>query len=224
MKTLQRGNKLKLSEALNPAEPFIVELSVEGKAAYDFSCFSLGSGGKNQDDGYYIFYNQLASPQNEIALDGAGNPACFTVNLAALPSWITELHFTASIEGSGTMGEIKTCAARLRQNGAQAVQISMKGGDFKAQKALIVLEIYRKNSEWRISAAANGFDGGLPVLLAHYGIDMAEEGADAASPPAPAASAPQSAGSAAAAREAAAVRESNINDDDEFERGESDWV
>jgi stress response protein SCP2 len=185
VKILQRGNKSKLSEALNPAELFTVELTVDGKAAYDFSCFSLGSGGKNQDDGYYIFYNQLSSPQKEITLDGAGNPARFTVNLAALPPWITELHFTVSIEGPGTMGEIKSCKAVLQQNGAEAFQMSMSGGDFKSQKALIVLEIYTKSGEWRISAVASGFDGGLPVLLTHYGIDMAEEGGGPRPPQSP---------------------------------------
>lgn len=46
--------------------------------------------------------------------------------------------------------------------------MTLQGTDFKSEKAIISIEIYRKN-EWRIAAVANGFNGGLSALLAAYG-------------------------------------------------------
>ena len=45
----------------------------------------------------------------------------------------------------------------------------MGGSDFRTERAIISLELYRKDSDWRISATASGFNGGLPELLRHYG-------------------------------------------------------
>ncbi|MBR1439433.1 MAG: TerD family protein, partial [Synergistaceae bacterium] len=44
--------------------------------------------------------------------------------------------------------------------------------DFENERAIISVEIYRKG-DWRISAVASGFNGGLSELLKHYGGEEA---------------------------------------------------
>jgi stress response protein SCP2 len=172
MIVLQRGSKSKLTDGqINPTQPFTVEVGIQGSAMYEFSCFCLNAQEKNVDDAYYIFYNQMESPDGSVVMTANANPAPYLVDLGALPSWVQALHFTASIDGGGNMGQIRSCTARIKQDNKVAFELKLSGNDFSTQKALIVLQIYKKG-EWRVGAIAAGFDGGLVQLCRNYGIEV----------------------------------------------------
>ena len=63
---LQRGMREKIANYIDPGAEFCIEMAVVGPAVYDFSCFGIDQSGKLSDDRYMIFYNQTASPANEI--------------------------------------------------------------------------------------------------------------------------------------------------------------
>ncbi|MBQ7561017.1 MAG: TerD family protein [Synergistaceae bacterium] len=105
---IQRGFRDKLEKYLNPANIFDVDMSISGGSVYDFSCFGVDSNNKLSDDRYMIFYNQKSSPNNEIKYSSYNNGAKFSVNLSNLPESINKLVFTANIDGTGTMNEIKS--------------------------------------------------------------------------------------------------------------------
>jgi stress response protein SCP2 len=171
---MRRGFRAKLADALvDPNQPFSVEIAMSGNAEYDFSCFGLDGDEKLSDERYFVFYNNERSPQNEISLSQNGGSAVFSVNLAALPAYIQRLHFTINIDGNGVMREMSSCRVSLKQNSVIAFRLSMTGGDFQNEKAIIVVEIYKKEL-WRIFAVANGFNGGLSGLLRHYGGEEAD--------------------------------------------------
>ncbi|MDR0375490.1 MAG: TerD family protein [Treponema sp.] len=230
MIVLQRGFKSKLADGrIDPAKPFSVEVGVQGNAMYEFSCFCLNAQEKNVDDAYYIFYNQMESPNGSVTMDGNANPASYSVDLGSLPSWVQTLHFTANIDGNGNMGQIRSCTARIRQNNKVAFELKLSGSDFSKQKALIVLQIYKKG-EWRVGAIAAGFDGGLAQLCKNYGIDLSDDSeqerrqspeltvTQAESPPVQ---------RSASRAEAATRTEKPVEtekDDDDFERSDNDWV
>ncbi len=165
---LQRGMREKIANYIDPGAEFCIEMAVVGPAVYDFSCFGIDQSGKLSDDRYMIFYNQTASPANEITLTLDNNTAKFSVDLSKLPPAIDRLVFTASIDGSGTMGEIATHRFILTQDNTPQISMELSGSDFRQEKAFISVEIYRKG-EWRINAIAKGFNGGLSALLAAYG-------------------------------------------------------
>ena len=165
---LQRGMREKIAGYIHTDSEFTIEMSITGSAVYDFCCFGIDKLGMLSDDRYMIFYNQTASPANEIRLMPADNAAKFMVNLSKLPPGIDKLVFTASIDGDGTMGEISRHCLNLSQNNVTQMTMELSGTDFRQEKAIIAVEIYRKD-EWRISAVANGFNGGLSALLAAYG-------------------------------------------------------
>ena len=76
---IKRGFRDKLEKYLNLQESFEVEMSVQGKAVYDYCCFGVDSEDKLSDDRYMIFYNQPFSPKREISHNRVNNSAIFTV-------------------------------------------------------------------------------------------------------------------------------------------------
>ena len=163
---IQRGFRDSLSKYLDASQPFTVRLGVSGSGVYDYSCFGVDGNNKLSDDRYMVFYNQTRSPNNEITYSPTG---VFTVDLAGLPEEISRLVFTVSIDGAGTMGEISSHSASITHGSYESLTLTLGGSDFRTERAIISLELYRKDSDWRISATASGFNGGLPELLRHYG-------------------------------------------------------
>ena len=161
---LAAGFRDKLEKYANPNQPLVVEMQVNGQAVYDYCCFGVDANGKLSDDRYMVFYNQLQSPNREISYTDEGGKACFTVNLHQLPASIQKLVFTVSIDGNGTMGQITSHILRILQNQQSVVEVSLTGKDFQNEKAIISMEVYRKDV-WRFAAVASGFNGGLGDLL-----------------------------------------------------------
>lgn len=173
---IERGYRGKLTDHFDPGQPVKIRLSTVGGAVYDSCCFGVDSGEKLSDDRYMIFYNQPASPSGEIKYSSQGSTADYLVNLLQLPQSIAKLVFTVSIDGSGTMGQISSHRIELFQGDKLILEADFGGSDFKNERAIIGLELYRK-TEWRISVVARGFDGGLEELLKKYGGELANENA-----------------------------------------------
>ena len=165
---IQRGMRDKLDKYMNPNQAIDVYMDVSGGAVYDYCCFGVDAGGKLSDDRYMVFYNQTASPNREIMYSPNGSGAKFVVNLGTLPSTIVKLVFTVSIDGSGTMGNISHHSVRIQQGLSESIALDLSGSDFRQEKAIISIEIYKKDV-WRFAAVASGFNGGLGDLLRAYG-------------------------------------------------------
>ena len=165
---IQRGMRDKLEKYMNPNQSIDIYMDVSGGAVYDYCCFGVDAGGKLSDDRYMVFYNQTASPGREIVYSPNGSGAKFAVNLSALPSTIVKLVFTVSIDGSGTMGNISHHSVRIQQGLSESIALDLSGSDFRQEKAIISIEIYKKDV-WRFAAVASGFNGGLGDLLRAYG-------------------------------------------------------
>ncbi len=182
---LQRGARSKLNVCFDLNSPIDVEMSISGAGEYDFCCFGVDANDKLSDDRYMVFYNQTSSPQGEVSYRRNGNSAVFTAALSRLPASIQKLVFTVSIDGSSTMGNIQSHTLLLKQNGITQMELQMSGSDFTQEKAIISVEIYRKDT-WRINAVARGFNGGLSDLLKSYGGEEVQTPAPApAAQPAP---------------------------------------
>ena len=171
---IQRGMRDKLDKYLRPAQELEVLMDVSGSAVYDYCCFGVDGAGKLSDDRYMVFYNQTQSPGREIAFAANGQGARFTVSLERLPDSIQKLVFTVSIDGSGTMGDISSHSVSVRQDGKEALRLQMNGADFHSEKAIISIELYKKDV-WRFGAVASGFNGGLGDLLRAYGGEEARK-------------------------------------------------
>lgn len=193
---IERGFRGKLGDHFDPALPIRIRMTTSGGAVYDTCCFGLDSGDKLSDDRYMIFYNQPASPANEITYRAQGGASDYLVDVSRLPESVAKLVFTVSIDGDGTMGQINSHCIQIYQGDSLVLEAAFKGPDFQSERAIIGLEIYRKN-EWRISVVARGFDGGLAELLGNYGGELSDK--NAPEPQAEAASAQRTAPAPSAA-------------------------
>ncbi len=182
---IQRGFRDKMEKYADPNQELCVEMQVGGNAVYDYCCFGVDAVGKLSDDRYMVFYNQVHSPQQEITYVNDGGKARFNIRLSQLPPAIQKLVFTVSIDGNGTMGQITSHTLRILKNQQAVVEMTLTGKDFQQEKAIISLEIYRKDV-WRFAAVASGFNGGLGDLLRAYGGEESDEEAPQAQATAPA--------------------------------------
>lgn len=167
------GQKVALAQWLSEGD-LQVELLWQKDFVVDVSCFGVDSAGKLADDRYFIFYNQLISPEG--ALCKAKETDRFTIALDKLPAKIERLVFTAAIDGEQTMHELKECRMIFRTGAAVKGEYVLTGSDFAQEKAIILAEIYRRDGSWRLGAVGKGFDGGLSALLAHFGGEEIKEG------------------------------------------------
>ncbi|MCR5717997.1 MAG: TerD family protein [Oscillospiraceae bacterium] len=177
---LQRGMRGAVSAVLDPSRSAAVTMAVNGSAEYDYTCFGLDDAGKLSDDRYMIFYNQTAAPGGEIRYSAQTGGAKFDVQLGKLPDSIRKLVFTVNIDGTQTMHMVSGVSFAMSQNGIPAMELSLTGTDFKDEKAVILIELYRRGDEWKYNCVAQGFNGGLSDLLNYFG------GTEAPVPTAPA--------------------------------------
>ena len=169
-----KGWKDKLENHVNLNENIFVDMKVKGNAEYDFCCFGVDGNGKLSDDRYMIFYNQRTSPNAELSVEDIADGVRYTLNLSTIPDFINRLVFTVSIDGNQTMGEMNSLETKVYQSEAKDIEMTLGGNDFSKEKAVIVMEIYRKDV-WRIGCVASGFDGGLSALLKYFGGEEVSE-------------------------------------------------
>ncbi len=178
-----RGQKLKLKD-LTPALQFSVEIALNWteRDDIDIACFGLDASGKLSDDRYFIFFNQLQSPEGAVSCaPGGKGKATFNIDLARLPQNIKKLTFTAAIDGASSLSALGSGTLRLLQGGTELLSFAFSGGDFSSEKAAMLFDVYFKD-EWRVSAVGQGFKDGLKALLEHFGGEALEA---AAAKPAP---------------------------------------
>jgi stress response protein SCP2/uncharacterized protein YegL len=138
--------------------------------ALDLASFALDANGKLVGEPYMTFFNQPVTPCGGVRVgNGLAGAAGFTFELARLPATVERVVITASIDGPGVMSQLQSGYLRLLAGSDELVRFAFTGADFAAERALMVGEIYRRNGEWRFMATGQGFDGGLDVLVRHFG-------------------------------------------------------
>jgi tellurite resistance protein TerA len=171
-----KGQRFPLTQICSNST-FQISLQISGtKQAIDFACFGLDIQQNLSNDLYMTFFNQPKTPCGAIELTASiDNSAGFLCNLDMLPATINHLVFTATIDGFETMQQIQTGYLRFLVAGQERARFSFYGIDFKDEKALMLGELYRKDSTWRFCAIGQGFNGGLGALVNHFGGDVVEK-------------------------------------------------
>lgn len=183
---LIRGQKLKLSDVLNNSLSFSLATTPPSNLNLDIALFGLDSQGKLSDEAYMIFYNQPQSPCGSLKLtQNNSRIVSFDVNLATLKPQIERLVLTLTIDGHQTMAQLPAMAINLQSQQQTVASFPIDGSMFQQEKALMALELYKKDNIWRMNAVGQGFNGGLAALIKHFGGEVAEEAPIKAAPTAP---------------------------------------
>ncbi|MGM9322293.1 TerD family protein [Deinococcus aquaticus] len=97
---LQHAKRYSLSQ-LSLEEQLTLAVTLTPTQSADISLFGLSSRRKLRDDGYMVFYNQKASPNNEITIQNGENQEDqrFVMDVSSLPAHVTRLLIVITPEG-----------------------------------------------------------------------------------------------------------------------------
>ncbi|MFB8757109.1 TerD family protein [Streptomyces sp. NPDC059852] len=161
-----------------------VTVDVAAPVRLDVSGLLLTADGKVRSDDDFIFYNQPAGPGVTYRSGGGTAPDSITVDTAAVPPGIEKIVVTASPDAAGQTFRGIEPTATLRGADDQAVLATFTPPQLGDETALVVMEIYLRNGQWKARAVGQGYANGLAGIATDFGVTV-EEPAPAATPAAP---------------------------------------
>jgi tellurite resistance protein TerA len=162
------------------ATSLTVEVIMPQGADIDVSALQLYADGKVRGDGDMCFYNQRSVSGGALSMN-APQPgrAVFSIDTSRLPSDIEKIVITGTLDGAGkTFGKLSDLHISIP--GMADLVIPTAG---RAEAALILAEVYKRNGQWKIRNVGQGFNGGLKALAEHFGVDIADTVPTPAYPP-----------------------------------------
>ena len=174
MLTLITGQKAKFTDS-GIGQQFSLLVELTASTVIDVACFGLNGQQQLASDDYMTFYNQPNTPCGAVSWQANNNQQRFHIDLTKLPSTIDYLVLTATIDGQATMRELGASTVKLEQAGQLIANYQFDGSGFDNERAVMLLQVYRKSDVWRINAIGQGFNGGLSALVTHFGGEVADE-------------------------------------------------
>ncbi len=168
-----------------PVPSQVLTVRVLSGVSVDASSFRLYASGKVQGDPDMVFYGQPVNDDGSVKLSGQGTDTAFLVDINRLRPEVQKVAFTATCEGNMTLSGLKHLSVQVELNGNILLSgnVDVSG---RQEAALILGELYRRNSEWKFRFIAQGFNGGLRPLAEHFGVDISDEPTPVSTPtPAP---------------------------------------
>lgn len=174
--SLSRGQRINLTDIVPDNSEFQIDIACSSLGlAIDFSCFGLDDNEKLLDECYRIFFDQPSTPCGGIFLKSLiKDNALFTISLQKLPTTISRLAIIVAIDGNGTMSQIVNGYVQFLVREIEVARFVFVGSDFSEERALSLLEIYRKDGIWRISTTGQGFNTGLETLVKHFCVTVTD--------------------------------------------------
>ena len=150
----------------------------------DASAFILGENGKILEDEYFVFYNNLKSPDgavehtgDNLTGEGEGDDESIKIDLSKIDPRASEITFVVTIHKADERGQnfdqVSDAYIRIvnAENGEELVRYDL-GEDFSVETAIVIAELYRCSGEWKFATIGSGFSGGLAALCENFGVDI----------------------------------------------------
>ena len=159
--------------------------TTDGKA-FDLDASAIGcdANGKVISDSYFIFFNNLKSPDGSIEHtgdnltgEGDGDDEAIKVNLAAVPAEIDKVVFIVSIYEADTrgqsFGQVRNAYIRVlnQTDNAEIARYDLSE-DASSETAMVFAELYRNAGEWKFRAVGQGYASGLGGIARDYGVNV----------------------------------------------------
>lgn len=146
----------------------------------DASVFMLGENGKIPNEKFFVFYNNLQSPDGALVSQGdnrtgqgEGDDETINVALDKVDPSVQEMVFVVTIHEAEqrhqNFGQVKNSFIRIYdlETNKEVVKYEL-GEDFSRETAIEFGRLYRKNGEWRFQAVGQGYNGGLQGFVNQY--------------------------------------------------------
>jgi tellurium resistance protein TerD len=150
----------------------------------DASALLVGSNGKILSDQYFVFFNNLKSPDGSVEHmgdnltgEGEGDDEQIKVNLASVPQEVDRIVVTVSIydaEARGqNFGQVRNAFIRVvnQANDREIARYDLSE-DASTETAMIFGEVYRSNTEWKFRAIGQGYSSGLAGIARDFGVNV----------------------------------------------------
>ena len=188
--SLSKGGNVSLTKAAPNLTSIAVGLGwdVRSTAGHGFdldaSALALGENHKVLGDEYFVFFNNLKSPDGSIEHqgdnltgEGEGDDEVITVNLVGVPPQVLSIVFAVSIYDAETrqqsFGQVRNAYIRV-VNLANDVELARYDltEDASVETAMVFGEVYRYNQEWKFRAIGQGYASGLAGIARDFGVNV----------------------------------------------------
>jgi len=139
----------------------------------DVSLFMLNNNGKIPEDKYFVFYNNLTSPDGSVVHqgdnrtgEGEGDDEAIFIDLDKINNSIEELVVVVTIDEAQVrnqnFGQVENSFIRLYDiNTNKEIAKYELDEDFSNETAVEFGRLYRKSGSWRFKAVGSGYNAGL---------------------------------------------------------------
>lgn len=158
--TVVDGTSLKV--AVNGSAPGTVDLMV----------FQLDERNQVRNDADFVFFNQPVSPEGAVRLESGG---VIEIDIARLPADIHQLSVAVALDAAanGTLSAVGGLGVVVEQAGSTAIVAQALG--LTSERAAVLVEIYRRGTDWKVRNVSAGWDSGLADLVTAFGVSVDEE-------------------------------------------------
>ncbi|MEW2809664.1 TerD family protein [Streptomyces massasporeus] len=160
-----------------------VTVDVAAPVRLDVSGLLLTADGKVRSDDDFIFYNQPSGPGVTYRSGGGSAPDAIVVDTTALPPGIEKIVVTASPDAAGQTFRGIEPTATIRSADDNSVLASFTPPQLGDETALVIVEVYQRNGQWKARAVGQGYSNGLAGIATDFGVTVEEPAA--AAPPQP---------------------------------------
>lgn len=188
--SLTKGGNVSLTKAAPNLTAVTVGLGWDARATtgvdfdLDASALGLGENHKIVSDQYFVFFNNLKSPDGSIEHqgdnltgEGDGDDEQVNVALTAVPPNVTSVVFAVSIYEGDTrqqsFGQVRNAYIRV-VNQADSVELARYDltEDASTETAMVFGELYRNGPEWKFRAIGQGYASGLAGIARDFGVNI----------------------------------------------------
>jgi tellurium resistance protein TerD len=188
--SLSKGGNVSLSKEAPGLTSIMVGLGWDARTTtgsdfdLDASAIACRADGRVVSDQYFVFFNNLKSPDGAIEhqgdnLTGAGegDDEQVKVNLATLPAEIDKIVFPVSIYDAESrqqsFGQVRNAFIRIANEvgGAEIARYDLSE-DASTETAMIFGEVYRHGADWKFRAVGQGYATGLRGIAQDYGVNV----------------------------------------------------
>lgn len=146
----------------------------------DASAFMLGENGKLPADEFFVFYNNLISPDealvhtgDNLTGEGEGDDESIEIDLTKIDPRIKEICFVVTIhkadERRQNFGQVRNAFIRIynTDTGEEILRYDLDE-DFSVETAVEFGSLYKRNGEWKFRAIGDGQKAGLAKYVNKY--------------------------------------------------------
>jgi tellurium resistance protein TerD len=187
--TLAKGGNVSLSKAAPNLTQVQIGLGWRARsttgADFDLDASALlCSGGRVLGDEYFVFYNNLKSPDGSVEHTGddlvggsGGDDETILVDLSQVPAGVDKVVFPVSIYDADarlqTFGQVSDAYIRVvnQSDGVELARYDLTE-DASTETAMIFGELYRYGGEWKFRAVGQGYASGLRGIALDFGVNV----------------------------------------------------